>query len=272
MQNSNYQIAPPFDEFNNQPPPQMQMNGGPPPSGQPRLTPQQRMPPMSGPGSQMMQPNYNGPMGGGGGGGPMPPHNGQMMGMQGQPMNGPNSYNQPPPMQMQQQQMGNMNLPPNQQMKMMGMNPGAGKIYPPGLGGPPECLNAQLGPGMDKNLANGGKFFFFTISMLPIFHSLNKFWFAKFAFLISLAGRFLSTNSNAPPRYYCRSCQTEVQENEQNIMCEAGCHWFHHRACTNLTDAAFAFLKNEVYAEWCCEICEQSRMIPLVKYKWPMAG
>ena len=178
MQNSNYQIAPPFDEFNGQQPPtsnaqQMQMNGGPP-SGQPpqRLTPQQRMPPMSGPNQQMhpnyngpmmpqngqmMQANYNGPMGGGGG--QMPPHNGQMMGMQNsQPMNmnGPNSYNQPPQMM---QQLGNMNLPPGQQqMKMMGMNSG-GKIYAPGQA-PPDCLNAQLGPGMDKNgnLANGGDF------------------------------------------------------------------------------------------------------------------
>ena len=127
---------------------------------------------MSGP-NQSMQPNYNGPMGGqmlqnngqmmqqnynGPMGGQMPPHNGQMMGsmQNNQPMNGPGGYNQPPQM-MQQQQMGNMNLPPGQQqMKMMGMNAG-GKAYGPGQA-PPDCLNAQLGPGMDKNLANGGKF------------------------------------------------------------------------------------------------------------------
>lgn len=40
-----------------------------------------------------------------------------------------------------------------QMQQQMGMNPG-GKIYPPGQG-PPKCLNAQIEPDMNKNLANG---------------------------------------------------------------------------------------------------------------------
>lgn len=79
--------------------------------------------------------------------------------------------------------------------------------------------------------------------------------------------RYFSANSNAPPTYMCRRCNHEVHENEQNIMCEAGCSWFHHRTCTNLTDAAFEFLKKEVYAEWCCEACEQTKLIQPVKFK-----
>lgn len=39
------------------------------------------------------------------------------------------------------------------------------------------------------------------------------------------------------------------------------------RGCTGLTEAAFQLLTAEVYAEWVCDKCLQSKNIPLVKFK-----
>ena len=40
-----------------------------------------------------------------------------------------------------------------------------------------------------------------------------------------------------------------------------------HRICTGLTEAAYHLLTAEVYAEWVCDKCLQSKNIPLVKFK-----
>lgn len=68
--------------------------------------------------------------------------------------------------------------------------------------------------------------------------------------------RVLNTaNPHAPPVYVCGICQKEVHDNDQAIMCESGCSFWHHRICTGLTQEAFALLNNEVYAEWACNNC-----------------
>ena len=66
---------------------------------------------------------------------------------------------------------------------------------------------------------------------------------------------FNPANPNAPPVYVCGICQKEVHDNDQAIMCESGCSFWYHRACTGMTENAFALLTNEVYAEWACEGC-----------------
>lgn len=77
----------------------------------------------------------------------------------------------------------------------------------------------------------------------------------------------LLVNPNAPPIYPCRVCHAEVHENESSIQCDSGCAYFFHKQCTNLTDAAFKFLLDDAFVEWCCEFCEKERNIPLVKYR-----
>lgn len=40
-----------------------------------------------------------------------------------------------------------------------------------------------------------------------------------------------------------------------------------YRVCTGLMEPAFQLLTAEVYAEWVCDKCLQTKNIPLVKYK-----
>ena len=59
----------------------------------------------------------------------------------------------------------------------------------------------------------------------------------------------------------------QVHDNDQAILCESGCNFWFHRICTGLSDAAYQMLTSEVYAEWVCDKCLQTKQIPLVKMK-----
>jgi len=78
---------------------------------------------------------------------------------------------------------------------------------------------------------------------------------------------FNPSNPSAPPIYPCGVCHKEVHENDQAVLCESGCNFWFHRMCTGLTQDAFSMLKAEVYAEWVCDRCLNSKEIPLVKLK-----
>lgn len=78
---------------------------------------------------------------------------------------------------------------------------------------------------------------------------------------------FNPSNPNAPPIYPCGVCHKEVHDNDQAILCESGCNFWFHRACTGLSEPAFVMLKEEVYAEWVCDKCLATKAIPLVKLK-----
>ena len=78
---------------------------------------------------------------------------------------------------------------------------------------------------------------------------------------------FNPQNPNAPPIYPCGTCHKEVHDNDQAILCESGCNFWFHRACTGLTELAFQLLTQEVYAEWVCDRCLTSKTVPLVKFK-----
>lgn len=41
----------------------------------------------------------------------------------------------------------------------------------------------------------------------------------------------------------------------------------YYRTCSGLTEAAYQLIHFEVYAEWCCDKCLQSKNIPMVKFK-----
>src|SRR5699024_8313335 len=78
---------------------------------------------------------------------------------------------------------------------------------------------------------------------------------------------FNPNNPNAPPIYPCGVCHKEVTESDQGILCESGCNFWFHRACTGISERAFILLKHEVYAEWVCDICLNNKQIPLIKFK-----
>ncbi|RUS82034.1 hypothetical protein EGW08_010190 [Elysia chlorotica] len=78
---------------------------------------------------------------------------------------------------------------------------------------------------------------------------------------------FNPSNPSAPPIYPCGICHKEVHENDQAVLCESGCNFWFHRMCAGLTHDAFSMLKVEVYAEWVCDRCLNTKNIPLVKLK-----
>merc|ERR1712042_111071 len=70
---------------------------------------------------------------------------------------------------------------------------------------------------------------------------------------------FNPQNPSAPPIYPCGICRKEVHENDQALLCESGCNFWFHRICTGIEQAAFHFLTQEIYAEWVCDSCFQSK-------------
>lgn len=78
---------------------------------------------------------------------------------------------------------------------------------------------------------------------------------------------FNPANPNAPPIYPCGICHKEVHDNDQGVLCESGCNFWFHRACTGITERAFNLLNQEVYAEWVCDNCLRNRNIPPIKFK-----
>lgn len=270
----------------------MMMNGSPrmngPPLNGPPMGPNgpmgpQMIPSPNGPGS--MHGPIPGPMQSPlGNMGPSPgmpgPINGPMMSPMGGPMNnggpmgGPiHSPHNP------------MNGPMNSPMSGHGNGPGPG---PPGPGpGPPTAMNGMsspmgnqmngMGPGnmnnpmggppnpcnMNHNSGNGpmNNNFMMPMYQKPMPVSAGKVYPADQPMV------FNSQNPNAPPIYPCGVCHKEVHDNDQAILCESGCNFWFHRACTGLTEAAFSMLTNEVYAEWVCDKCLNTKTIPLVKFK-----
>eukprot|EP00794_Sanderia_malayensis_P009906 gene9906-10919_t len=63
----------------------------------------------------------------------------------------------------------------------------------------------------------------------------------------------------------CGSCGKEVNDNDEAIMCEAGCSYWYHRICTGMGNDAYALLTNEDHAEWVCDECIASKTVPLVR-------
>ena len=78
---------------------------------------------------------------------------------------------------------------------------------------------------------------------------------------------FNAANPNAPPIYQCGFCRKEIHDNDQAILCESGCNFWYHRICVGISERAFILLTQEVYAEWVCDNCNNSKNIPLIKFK-----
>ncbi|KAH6940556.1 hypothetical protein HPB50_000577 [Hyalomma asiaticum] len=66
---------------------------------------------------------------------------------------------------------------------------------------------------------------------------------------------------NMPPLYPCGVCHMEVYDYEPAILCEAGCNFWFHRACTKLTDILFDVYTHEVFTQWLCDRCTSSKNV-----------
>ena len=200
----------------------------------------------------------------------LPPNSNQAPPAQQMQMNGP-PRGLPPPQQ--QQRMQNMQpLGPNQQMHnnyqmstngMMQAQPN----YPPQMNGMPPNGQMVMQPqmnGLPMSNYPPQQMMQNNMSMPPNGNPQQQNAFGK-RYPVGQPIISNPANPNAPPIYACGNCRREVHENEQGIMCESSCTFWYHRQCTSLTEAAFKFLKTEVFAEWVCEICEKTGTVPLVK-------
>lgn len=67
------------------------------------------------------------------------------------------------------------------------------------------------------------------------------------------------------PMYACGICSTEVNNVGDAIMCEASCQKWFHRACTGMTEIAYALLTAEPAAIWGCDTCMAKKDVQLVR-------
>ncbi|XP_044139218.1 pygopus homolog 1 [Bufo gargarizans] len=64
--------------------------------------------------------------------------------------------------------------------------------------------------------------------------------------------------------YPCGICSFEVSNFGDAIMCEVSCHKWFHRACTGMTEIAYALLTAEASAIWGCDTCMTKKDVHLV--------
>ena len=63
---------------------------------------------------------------------------------------------------------------------------------------------------------------------------------------------------NGEPIYSCGKCQRQVNVEEQAILCQAGCTFWYHLACTDLSQFAFEQLCNISNSLFACDSCMET--------------
>ena len=172
------------------------------------------------------------------------PHQQSNMSLNMQPNNGPFSTNMSRGNMMPQQQMNPGMIPPHPQNNIPQHHGGMMPIH---NNHPNMMINNQ------QNLGPQG-------FMGPPQIQSGKIY--------STANQHLILNNQPNSILLCGACNREVQnEIEETIMCESGCNTWFHRICINMTPEAYHFIKNEIFAEWVCENCIQTKRIAPVKFK-----
>ncbi|XP_076853465.1 pygopus homolog 1 [Brachyhypopomus gauderio] len=77
--------------------------------------------------------------------------------------------------------------------------------------------------------------------------------------------RLGSSSSLSEPVYPCGICLSEVNDDQEAILCEASCQKWFHRVCTGMTETAYNLLTAEAAAVWGCDGCMQEKGAPLLK-------
>nr|XP_020653012.1 pygopus homolog 2 [Pogona vitticeps] len=64
--------------------------------------------------------------------------------------------------------------------------------------------------------------------------------------------------------YPCGACRSEVNDDQDAILCEASCQKWFHRECTGMTENAYGLLTTEASAVWACDFCLKTKEIQAV--------
>ncbi|XP_013907086.1 PREDICTED: pygopus homolog 2 [Thamnophis sirtalis] len=64
--------------------------------------------------------------------------------------------------------------------------------------------------------------------------------------------------------YPCGACRSEVNDDQDAILCEASCQKWFHRECTGMTENAYGLLTTEASAVWACDFCLKTKEIQSV--------
>ncbi|XP_051580604.1 pygopus homolog 1 isoform X2 [Myxocyprinus asiaticus] len=74
-----------------------------------------------------------------------------------------------------------------------------------------------------------------------------------------------STSSSSEPVYLCGTCLSEVNDDQEAILCEASCQKWFHRVCTGMTETAYNLLTAEMSAVWGCDACMEDKGAQLLR-------
>ncbi|KAJ8775654.1 hypothetical protein J1605_016202 [Eschrichtius robustus] len=61
--------------------------------------------------------------------------------------------------------------------------------------------------------------------------------------------------------YPCGACRSEVNDDQDAVLCEASCQKWFHRECTGMTESACGLLTTEASAVWACDLCLKTKEI-----------
>ncbi|KAL8184532.1 UNVERIFIED_CONTAM: hypothetical protein K2H54_019634 [Gekko kuhli] len=80
-------------------------------------------------------------------------------------------------------------------------------------------------------------------------------------------GKAAGNPGHQPPPglvYPCGVCRSEVNDDQDAILCEASCQKWFHRECTGMTENAYGLLTTEASAVWACDYCLKTKEIQSV--------
>lgn len=72
-------------------------------------------------------------------------------------------------------------------------------------------------------------------------------------------------SASSEPIYPCGICLSEVNDDQEAILCEASCQKWFHRVCTGMTETAYNLLTAETSAVWGCDACMEDKGAQLLK-------
>ncbi|KAG8146830.1 hypothetical protein E2320_013931 [Naja naja] len=81
------------------------------------------------------------------------------------------------------------------------------------------------------------------------------------------ASKAAGNSGHQPPPglvYPCGACRSEVNDDQDAILCEASCQKWFHRECTGMTENAYGLLTTEASAVWACDFCLKTKEIQSV--------
>ncbi|KAI7802628.1 pygopus homolog 1 [Triplophysa rosa] len=77
--------------------------------------------------------------------------------------------------------------------------------------------------------------------------------------------RSVRRSASSEPIYPCGICLSEVNDDQEAILCEASCQKWFHRVCTGMTETAYNLLTAETSAVWGCDACMEDKGAQLLK-------